>query len=77
MRINFTCYFAGRGDTNPPTEAGVAIVIRNELTNYIWDIQQHSSRLISTTLGYSHRSGFLPTAAALPEAEQKAYIHLW
>merc|ERR1711924_92408 len=56
IRKHYTWFFAGDTDKNGGknhTEAGVAIVIHNSLTNYIWDVQSYSDRLISLTLGYA------------------------
>jgi hypothetical protein len=33
------------------TDAGVAIVIAEELTNYMWDISPVNDRIISVTMG--------------------------
>ena len=64
IRKNYTWFFAGDTDKNSGknhTEAGVAIVIHNELINYIWDIQSYSDRLISVTLGYAIPISFIST----------------
>ena len=59
QRKHFTWLFAGDvdkktvdGKLTPNTEAGVAIVIDNELLNFIWDIQPISDRIMTLTLGY-------------------------
>ena len=53
-------------ETPEGTEAGVAIVIKNELKNYIWDVNPVSNRLMSISIGYaitiSVISVYIPTA---------------
>ena len=67
IRKNYTWFFSGQTDpiSNKET-AGVGIVIRNELTNYIFDIQPIDSRIIYLALGYSipihFLGGYAPTA---------------
>jgi exonuclease III len=62
------------------TEAGVAIVVSNELINYIWDINPINDRIIAVTLGYSipirFISAYAPTSAAEPETKEKFYKQL-
>ena len=73
QRKHFTWFFAGSVDKKDSTgkrvlntEAGVAIILNNELLNFIWDIQPISDRLITLTLGYSIPISFI--SAYMPYA---------
>ena len=59
QRTHYTFFFSGdttnlkqNGDINDYTHAGVAIVISNELLNYIQDINPINDRIMTITLGY-------------------------
>ena len=79
-KSGYTWFFGGDVD-NPlkgqHTEAGVAIVIHRDLSNYIWDIDPISDRIITITLGYSipisFISAYAPTSAADTETKEKFY----
>ena len=59
------------------TEAGVAIVIARELTNYMWDINPVNDRIMTITMGYSMPISFAcayaPTSAATTETKEQFY----
>ena len=74
------CLREKKKENNNYTEAGVGIVIDNELNNYIWDIHPYSNRLISMTLGYaisiSFTSTYIPTSTADQDKNEEAYDQL-
>ena len=59
QKKNYTFYFSGnlnikdsKGEINTNTNAGVGIVIDNELLNYITDIEPVSDRIMTITIGH-------------------------
>ena len=51
-RKRYTWYFIAGDDPEKSKYAGVAIVIRNELKNYIHDIEPINERIMWITFGY-------------------------
>ena len=80
-RSKYTWFFSGSPHTQSEhTNAGVAIVVNNELLNYIQDIEPISDRLMYVTLGYTMPitliNVYMPTAAYETQAKENQYKQL-
>ena len=83
-RKNYTFYFSGnprnkntKGEVHHDTNAGVGIVINNELANYVTDIEPIDERLMYMTMDGTIPINiivtYMPTSVENTEIKEKAY----